>query len=120
MSTFKERMEGPRVIKFKARSKHCFEWVYGHYFMENGEHLIMSEHGVKYVIDRKTLCQSTGMVDKFGLEVYEHDKLFEDGFQMWVVSFKYGGLCVEYDDDAGVFQMRRHFDYMEICGNAND
>lgn len=71
-----------REILFKAKRLGNNEWVEGYYMNLNRHHYIfigkldiMNGHPelVKYVIDPKTLCQFTGIMDYNNNKVWEND-----------------------------------------------
>lgn len=61
-----------RQIKFRAKRIDNGEWVEGHYYDDMGEHIIVAE-GRHEVVDESTLGQFTGLKDKNGVDIFEHD-----------------------------------------------
>ncbi|MBL1227258.1 YopX family protein [Enterococcus sp. BWR-S5] len=94
-----------REIKFKAKSIKTGEWVYGYYVDEGlGNHLIVyySEKENKVIaipIIRETLCQYSGRNDCAGIEIYEHDRLWNNYWDTYgVISFKNGKFSFNWDN----------------------
>lgn len=72
-----------RIIKFKAKRLDGKGWVCGYFYEENGNTYIIENRqkesklnrNLSYQIDPSTVCQFTGLKDKNGEEVWEHDLL---------------------------------------------
>lgn len=70
-------------IKFKAKRRDGKGWVCGYFYEENGNTYIienrqkesMLNRNITYQVDPSTVCQFTGLKDKNGEEVWEHDLL---------------------------------------------
>lgn len=72
-----------RIIKFKAKRLDGKGWVCGYFYEENGNTYIIENRqkesklnrNLSYQVDPSTVCQFTGLKDKNGEEVWEHDLL---------------------------------------------
>ena len=65
-----------REILFKAKSIATGEWVYGNYAFTdtNGEqHFIFHNKAFEHEVDKDTICQFTGLLDKNGNKIWEND-----------------------------------------------
>lgn len=88
------------------------DWVYGFYLEENGKSYIYDINDkIKYLIDKKTLCQFTGIKDKNDKEIYENDITESD--------WGYKGI-VDFDSFIYAKVEQTISDNIEVIGNKFD
>lgn len=121
-----------REILFKAKRIDNGEWVEGQYcYMlnpksENGEpkkHFICNGTNVfNSEIDPETICQYTGLTDKNGVKIFEHDKMMIDKGEEYEKQAK-----VNYSNGCYVLETKKTWDflttnleYSEVIGNIHD
>ena len=117
-----------RVIKFKAKSIIENKWLYGSLvksplgtYIEWYEDSICNREEVKPF----TVCQFTGMKDKNGVEIWEHDILAYSSLKGEVV-FSKSSFCFRREDNGFDYTfsilciMNDEICYSHIIGNKFD
>lgn len=122
-----------REIKFRAKIVMDIEslemkkgyWVEGYYYedLQDGEWCswIKEYNGIiHYKVDKNTLGQFTGLLDKNGKEIWEHDIIDWDGVKL-LVEFIDGGFCMhENYEDATLHDLFFERDEINVVGNRFD
>lgn len=100
-------------------------WVEGHYYedLQDGEWCSWIKDCndiIHYKVDKNTLGQFTGVLDKNGKEIWEHDIVDWDGVKM-LVEFIDGGFCMhENYEDATLHDLFFERDEINVIGNRFD
>jgi len=81
-------------IEFRGKSTINGNWVYGHYFIDEGVNKIHSGHTI-YPVHPKTVGQYLNLRDKEGNKIYHGDKLDFDERE-WGGEFKPETILSEY------------------------
>lgn len=112
-------------LGYKAISKKTKDWIYGSYVQIDGDYYFIDlETGGEgepcFVdIDDNTVCLSTGMKDKNGIEIFENDivrmRKYGTGYMETSVYFKRGKFAV---DGSNYSFKDIHPDSIEVVGNS--
>lgn len=100
-------------------------WVEGHYYedLQDGEWCSWIKDCndiIHYKVDKNTLGQFTGVLDKNGKEIWEHDIVDWDGVKM-LVEFIDGGFCMhENYEDATLHDLFFERNEINVIGNRFD
>ena len=62
-----------RQIKFRGRCAITGAWRYGFYYISKGNHIIRDDQDRESIVLSATVCESTGLKDKNGKEIFEND-----------------------------------------------
>ena len=122
-----------REIKFKAKIVMDIEplamkkgdWVEGHYYedLQDGEWCSWIQECndiIHYKVDKNTLGQFTGLLDRNGKEIWEYDIVDWDGVKL-LVEFVDGGFCMhENYEDATLHDLFFERNEINVIGNRFD
>lgn len=111
-----------RIIKFKAKRLDGKGWIEGTPICINGKpYSIMIGEKESPDIDPSTICQFTGLKDKNGKEVWEHDLLKKDGSVIYEVGYEGCGFKASIKgEDEFDLNLVAVCKYDCICGNKFD
>lgn len=112
-----------RTIKFRGKKLENGEWVYGDLLTNNPTPQILAFYG-QYAVEKETIGQFTGLLDKNGKEIFEGD-IIEIAKEMYAkvvwnkekASFEY-----EYLHPTQIANTFYEFNmpYLSIVGNIHD
>lgn len=116
-------------IKFKAKRLDGKGWICGYFYEENGNTYIIENRqkesklnrNLTYQVDPSTVCQFTGLKDKNGVEVWEHDLLTKDYSVIYEVGYEGCGFKASIKgEDEFDLNLVAVCKYDCICGNKFD
>jgi len=118
----------PENIKFKAKRLDNGEWIIGSFVVMKIPALSKTTIGIVeaggatlHEIDPVTVCQFTGMKDKNGVEVWEHDLLTKDYSVIYEVGYEGCGFKASIKgEDEFDLNLVAVCKYDCICGNKFD
>ena len=98
------------------------DWVEGHYYedLQDGEWCSWIQECndiTHYKVDKNTLGQFTGLLDKNGKEIWEHDIMDWYGVKL-LVEFIDGCFCMHEDDT--LHDLFSELDEISVVGNVFD
>ena len=116
-------------IKFKAKRLDNNTWVEGYFYAECGNTYIIEDRQSESMLNRNeahqvdplTVCQFTGLKDKNGVEVWEHDLLTKDYSVIYEVGYEGCGFKASIKgEDEFDLNLVAVCKYDCICGNKFD
>ena len=109
---------------FRGQKVDAKEWVYGYYMFHEtkNKHVILTKESKFIEVIPETVGQFTGLTDKNGVEIYEHDiiKFLIDN-EKYVVQFEEGAFCLVSNNVCGIISMYdfENLEY-EVIGNIHE
>lgn len=108
-------------IKFKAKSLNSGKWIEGDLIRQSNGIYIRRHKNLSVIVDASTVCQFTGLKDKNGVEVWEHDLLTKDGSVIYEVGYEGCGFKASIKgEDEFDLNLVAVCKYDCICGNKFD
>ena len=122
-----------REILFKAKHINTDKWVYGNYAFcdcyTKQKHYIFQNKPLEYAVDENTICQYTGLTDKYGNKIFENSivKISYDEDYSEIGYVKYSSAGVRYvlviygqtyrfDETCDIEVLGNRFDNPELLG----
>lgn len=112
-----------RQIKFKAKRLDGKGWAIGDLLHSygNGAIIVPIEGDDVFSVDPSTVCQYTGLKDREGNDIFEHDLLTRDGAVAYKVEYVNCGYAALYKDvDSLAFNLFVLSKSCKVYGNDLD
>lgn len=112
-----------RNIKFKAKCLSDGKWLKGNFVHRaTGDYIVLGE--CRFSVDPNTVCQFTGLKDKDGNDVWEHDFLVSPCLKGEII-FNNGCFRIKKDDGSSypfttLIIIDGKIDYCCVVGNKFD
>lgn len=124
---FNEQERVMREIKFRGKSLTSGKWIYGSLYNDGAEDYILPNlpqtayDYEDYQVDLNTICQYTGLKDKNGKEIWEHDVFnIGDSKIQYVVVWKDLLLCGKQIGTKTYIGLDFWIENIEVAGNIHD
>lgn len=111
-----------RTIKFRGNRVDNGGWVYGDLLTNNPTPQILAFYG-QYLVDKDTIGQFTGLLDKNGKEIFEGDIVRDSegriSYVKWLIQ-RCGFVLVYERFDKDITGSYGKIEHLEVIGNIHD